>query len=83
MHGSLIASLFTTLFGRTMQAMHVEQTLNFKKAVLVEAEITAKVEVTAVEKRAKNDLVTCKTTVTLSDGTVAVDGIGKVVVMHR
>lgn len=69
----LFSSLFGTIFGASIPgAIYLSQNLEFKKPVFVDETISAKIEVVAV--REKPHIVTCKTTVVKTDGTIAVQG---------
>lgn len=82
-HGILVSSLFSNLFGRSIHgAVYVSQSLNFKKPVHVGAPVTARVEVIQVDGKKKGDLVTCSTICTLDDGTVVIQGEAKVLVPY-
>jgi len=80
-HGILVSSLFSTLFGRAIHgSIYVNQSLHFKRPVFVGAHIRAKMEIASVEYRLKGSLLTCSTTCCLLDGTLAVVGEAKVLV---
>lgn len=80
-HGILVSSLFSTLFGRSINgAVYVSQNLQFLKPVFVGANIIARIEVLNVEKKRKGNLITCSTFCTLEDGSKAVNGEAKVLV---
>jgi acyl dehydratase len=74
-HGMLVSSLFSTLFGRSINsAIYVSQQLQFKAPVYVGSPVTAKIEVIKCDEKKKGFLITCITTCTLEDNTVAVSG---------
>jgi acyl dehydratase len=78
-HGIFVTSLFSTLFGRSINgAIYVSQSVNFKRPVYVGKEVVATITVKSVEPKKKGDLVTCSTVCSLADGTVAIDGEAKV-----
>lgn len=82
-HGILLSSLFSSLFGRSVHgAIYASQTLSFKKPVLVGQNIRAKVEITsAEEKKSRGWLAKCSTKIYLKDtDEIAVDGEGKIIV---
>lgn len=62
-HGILVSSLFSTLFGRSVHgSVYVSQSLLFKKPVFVGTAVTARTQVLSVEKKRRGFLVTCSTT---------------------
>ena len=63
-HGILVSSLFSTIFGRSFSgAVYVSQSLRFKRPVHVGVEIVARVEVVHVESKKNGQrLITCSTT---------------------
>lgn len=78
-HGILVSSLFSTLFGRTLTgSIYVSQNLRFKKPVYVGATIVAIVRVVAVDRKSKGHLLTCTTECYLEDNLLAVEGEAKV-----
>lgn len=81
-HGILVSSLFSTLFGRTVSgAVYVTQSLNFKRPVPVGAEIIARIEIIKMETRKKGILLTCCTTCRLADDeetNLVIDGEARV-----
>lgn len=82
-HGIFVSSLFSTIFGRSLTgSIYVSQTLNFKRPVHVGKPVVASIEVLSVEDRKKGDVITCNTIVKLEDGTVAVDGVAKVMIPY-
>jgi 3-hydroxybutyryl-CoA dehydratase len=85
-HGILLSSLFSTLFGRTVAgAVYVSQNLNFKRPVPVGAEVTARMEIVKMETKRKGILLTCATTCRIGkeeDGTVAIEGEARVLLMQ-
>ena len=61
-HGILVSSLFSTLFGRSLHgAIYVSQNLNFKRPVYVGSPIRAQMEILTIEKKRKGHLVICST----------------------
>ncbi|KAG7381967.1 Ribonuclease P protein subunit p14 [Phytophthora pseudosyringae] len=70
--GLLSASLFATIFGRTVPgAVYVKQDLRWRAPLLVDEEVAAHIRVVKVRKR----FVECETVCTkASDGVVVVDG---------
>jgi len=82
-HGILVSSLFSTLFGGTTQgSIYVSQDLKFKAPVFVGSPVTARMEVVQSDSKRKGVLLTCSTTCVLEDGTLAVDGHARVLVPH-
>lgn len=80
-HGMLVSSLFSTLFGRSINSsIYVSQALSFKAPVFVGSPVTAKIEILKADEKRKGYLITCSTTCTLSDGTVAVAGEATVLI---
>jgi len=79
-HGMLVSSLFSTLFGRSISSsIYVDQTLQFKAPVFVGSTVTAEIVVTKVESRRSTMLITCTTQVTRDeDGVLAVGGLASV-----
>jgi acyl dehydratase len=83
-HGILVSSLFSTLFGRAIHgSIYVSQSLHFKRPVFVGASVRAKMEIVSVDHRAKGSLLTCTTTCCLLDGTLAVVGEAKVLLPQQ
>lgn len=70
--GLLSASLFATIFGRTIPgAVYVSQELRWRTPLLVDERVTARIRVVRVRKR----FVDCETVCSKeSDGSVVVDG---------
>ncbi|RLN96360.1 hypothetical protein BBJ28_00007919 [Nothophytophthora sp. Chile5] len=70
--GLLSASLFATIFGRTVPgAVYVKQDLRWRAPLLVDERVTARIRVTRVRKR----FVDCETVCAKADdGVVVVDG---------
>jgi len=65
-HGILVSSLFSTLFGRAINgSIYVSQTLSFKRPVHVGVPVTARMEIVQVEEKRSGLLITCSTTVVL------------------
>ena len=63
-HGILVSSLFSTLFGRRIKgSIYVSQSLEFKRPVYVGDRIKAHMEVIKKEDRKKGALLTCSTTI--------------------
>jgi len=82
-HGILVSSLFSTLFGSTVTgSIYVSQDLKFKLPVYVGAPVTARMEVIQSDEKRKGHLLTCSTQCTLQDGSVAIDGLARVLVPH-
>lgn len=84
-HGILVSSLFSTLFGRAIHgSVYVSQSLSFKKPVHVGSPVIARMQILEMEERRSGTLIKCSTTCTLaggngsSDGQVAVEGEAKV-----
>lgn len=83
-HGIFVSSLFSSILGRSLPgAVYVSQSLQFKKPVLTGTPVTATIEVQEVSDKKKGILATMKTVVTLEDGSVAVDGEGKVLLLKK
>lgn len=83
-HGILVSSLFSTLFGRSITgAVYVSQSLNFKRPVHVGVEVVARMEIIKIEEKRSGQLLSCSTTCKLSDGTLAVDGEAKVLLPNK
>ena len=62
-HGILVSSLFSTLFGRTVHgSVYVSQSLNFKRPVLVGKPVRARMVVVKELSRSKGTFLTCTTT---------------------
>lgn len=64
-HGILVSSLFSNLFGRSLPgSIYVSQTLQFRRPVHVGARVTARVEIKEVKPhRTKGHILTCDTAV--------------------
>jgi acyl dehydratase len=86
-HGILVSSLFSTLFGRSIHgAIYVSQSLQFKRPVLVGVSILARTEIINREEKKKGILITCATTVRLvssENKELAVEGEAKVLVPYK
>lgn len=81
-HGIFVSSLFSTLLGRSLPgAVYVSQSLQFKKPVLTGSPVSATIVVQEIVDKKKGILATMRTTVNLSDGSIAVDGEGKVLLL--
>lgn len=82
-HGILVSSLFSTLFGRAIHgAIYMGQTLTFRKPVHVGAAVMARMEIVGIEERKSGRVLTCTTTCTLPDGNVAVEGEARVLLPY-
>lgn len=85
-HGILVSSLFSTLFGRAIHgSVYMSQNLIFKKPVHVGSSILARMQILEVEERRSGTVLKCSTTCTLvdggpNDGQVAVEGEAKVLI---
>lgn len=74
-YGYLTASLFSGLIGSKLPgkgSIYLGQTLNFKKPVFINEEVTATVTITNI--RQDKPIVTLETTCTNSNGEVVIDG---------
>ena len=61
-HGILVSSVFSTLFGRSLHgSIYVSQTFSFKRPVYVGSSIRAQIEILTIEKKRKGHLITCST----------------------
>ena len=78
-HGALLASMFPALFARHFPgAVYRGQTLEFRSAVPVRSEVTARVSVRRVtSSRSRGAFVDCDTTVVSAEDTVAVEGAAR------
>ena len=80
-HGILVSSLFSTIFGHSIQgAIYVGQTLKFKRPVFVGSEVTASMKIIRTEEKRKGTLLTCSTTCILQDGEIAIEGEAQVLI---
>jgi 3-hydroxybutyryl-CoA dehydratase len=83
-HGIFVSSLFSTIFGSTVPgSVYVSQDLKFRAPVHVGAPVTATVTIVGAgdgPRRKTMKMLTCKTQAVLGDGTIAVDGIARVLV---
>lgn len=81
-HGIFVSSLFSTLFGRSINgSIYVSQSMNFKSPVHVGAPVIAKMSIISIDEKKKGLLLTCSTQVFIAkDGTLAVDGKAEVLV---
>lgn len=62
-HGILVSSLFSTLFGRSVHgSVYVSQTLNFKRPVLVGAKVLARMDIKKASLKSKGLFLNCTTT---------------------
>ena len=79
-HGILVSSLFSTLFGRSIEgAVYVSQSLSFKSPVYVNTEVVTRMQVLRSEVKRKGTLLVCSTTVHIAGSNMlAVDGEAKV-----
>lgn len=78
-HGMLLASLFSTLVGMRLpgrRALYLGQELNFRRPVLVGEPVTATATVASVNL--KLNLLYLTMAIRKEDGTIAVNGAGKV-----
>lgn len=67
-HGILVSSLFSTLFGRSLHgSIYVSQSLKFRAPVHVGAPIHARMEIIKKESKRKGFLLTCSTQVYVED----------------
>ena len=90
-HGILVSSLFSTLFGRAINgSVYVSQSLSFKKPVHVGSTVVARMKILAMEERRSGTLLTCSTTCHLISGggannglVLAVEGEAKVLLPKR
>lgn len=83
-HGILVSSLFSTLFGRSVQgAVYVSQSLKFRQPVFVNAPILARMEIKEIQKKKKGDLLICSTQCFLENGELAVDGEASVLLPYQ
>ena len=82
-HGILVSSLFSNLFGTSLPgSIYVSQNLNFKRPVLVGAEVTARIVITDVKDKRKGKLLLCSTDVRLADGSTCIAGEGTVLLLQ-
>ena len=74
-HGILVSSLFSTLFGRSLHgAVYVNQTLSFRRPVHVGTNVKATIKILNKTKSRSGHLLTCSTVVELESGKIAVEG---------
>ena len=74
-HGMLVASLFSGLLGQKLPGegtIYLGQTLNFKKPVFINEEVTASVEI--IHMRDDKPIVKLKTICTNSKGEIVIEG---------
>ena len=74
-HGMLVASLFSGLLGQKLPGegtIYLGQTLNFKKPVFINEEVTASVEI--IHMRSDKPIVKLKTICTNSKGEIVIEG---------
>jgi len=80
-HGILVSSLFSTLFGRCIAgSIYIKQDLNFKRPVHVGAKVIASIEILEVSKKSKGYFLTCSSICKLENSEIAVEGTAKVLV---
>lgn len=90
-HGMLVSSLFSALFGRTVHgSIYVSQNLKFKRPVMVGAAVIARMEVIESRATSKGAMLSCKTLVYLKEGSkpiselkIAVEGDAVVLVPSK
>jgi 3-hydroxybutyryl-CoA dehydratase len=84
-HGIFVSSLFSTLFGRSINgAIYVSQSMNFKRPVHVGVPVIAKMSILSIDEKKKGLLLTCSTQIFIAkEGTLAVDGKAEVLVPHK
>lgn len=83
-HGILVSSLFSCVFGRSVAgSIYISQTVNFRKPVYVGMPITASIKVLSSENKNKGVLLTCSSIIRDDDGNVFVDGEARVMVPHK
>ncbi len=91
-HGILVSSLFSTLFGASMHgAVYVDQTLKFKRPVHVGTNVIAKMEIINKSHARSGHMLTCSTTVYLDNehgnageyGKTAVEGEARVLLPYE
>ena len=82
-HGILVSSLFSTLFGRSVSgSVYVSQTLKFRKPVRIGATVKARMEVLSIDERSIGKFLNCKTIAYVS-GTMVIDGEATVLIPQR
>ena len=82
-HGILVSSLFSTLFGRSVSgSVYVSQTLKFHKPVHIGVAVEARMEVLSIDERSIGQFLKCKTIAHVS-GTVVIDGEATVLIPQR
>jgi enoyl-CoA hydratase len=82
-HGILVSSQFSMLLGSIIHGgIYVSQTLTFKAPVLVGEPFIARVEILNTRSTRSGIFAIFSTKVLLSDGTLAVDGEGKLLIPH-
>jgi acyl dehydratase len=80
-HGILVSSLFSTLFGKSISgSIYVSQSLEFKRPIHIGVDIIARMEIIKIDKKRNGLLATCTTKCNLMDGKVAVIGEAKVLI---
>lgn len=61
-HGILVSSLFSTLFGRVLHgAIYVSQTLQFKRPVHVGSQVRAEMKILRIDKKRSGHVLICST----------------------
>lgn len=74
-HGILVSSLFSTLFGASLHgAIYVNQNMQFRAPVMVGSQVTARIHILQKDQKSSGHLLTCSTEVFLEDGTAAIVG---------
>lgn len=83
-HGIFVSSLFSTLFGRSINgAIYVSQSMSFKRPVHVGVPVIAKMSIIAIDDKKKGLLLSCSTQIFIAkEGTLAVDGKAEVLAPH-
>lgn len=83
-HGILVSSLFSCIFGRSVHgSIYISQTLSFRKPVFVGMPIIASISILSSENKNKGVLLTCSSIIHDDDGNVFVDGEAKVLVPYK
>lgn len=79
-HGILVSSLFSTLFGRSITgSIYVSQTLQFKRPVHVSKPVTARIEILSIDPKKHGNLLTCSTICKLNETSkIVIEGKGEV-----
>lgn len=80
-HGILVSSLFSTIFGRTIHgSIYLNQSLIFRRPIFVDREVVARIEVIDSKTKSLGRILTCKTFCRDESDIICIEGEAKVLV---